>query len=43
MKITNNEIIETRNDTTGRPYNEKIRDMYYKMYTIKTRTLQTCI
>ena len=31
MKITNNEIIETRNDTTGRPYNEKIRDMYYNL------------
>jgi hypothetical protein len=25
----NNEIIETRNDTTGRPYNEKIREIYY--------------
>ena len=25
----NNEIIETRNDTTGRPYNDKIRDIYY--------------
>ena len=25
----NNEIIETRNDTTGRPYNAKIREIYY--------------
>ena len=25
----NNEIIETRNDTTGRPYNEKICEIYY--------------
>ena len=25
----NNEIIETRNDTTGRPYNEKIQEIYY--------------
>ena len=25
----NNEIIETRNDTTGRPYNEKIWEIYY--------------
>ena len=41
MKITNNEIIETRNDTTGRPYNEKIREIYYNFRSRGIR-LQHC-